>query len=435
MANAREIAYELLQRVATTDSYINLLLPSVLRGSNLSDPDRGMVQELSYGALRWQAQYDAMIDLLSDNSPSVEVRNLLRLGLHQLFRMRVPSHAAVSETVDLAKKLQPRAAGYVNAVLRNADRRGYEALLESCLSSLDSFDRLAILYSHPRWVVEELAGALELDGRSGELEELLAANNETPEVNLAALTEADRSHLEELGLENAGLLATAFKLVGNPEPLLTETIRVQDQGSQLVSRLLAKMADRDGRWVDMCSGPGGKAAILQAEISDSSNLDCYEPAVHRAELVREALGEGSKANVVVSQGQAIPKQSYDGVLLDAPCSGLGSLRRKPESRWRKTKKQLADLRKIQRELLEAGVDGLKSGGILVYSTCSPVVSETNDQVAWLLEKRKDIELIDISAELTALSPGIELNQNRKSVQLWTHVHASDAMFIAALRKK
>ena len=435
MANAREIAYELLQRVATTDSYINLLLPSVLRGSNLSDPDRGMVQELSYGALRWQAQYDAVIDLLSDNSPSVEVRNLLRLGLHQLFRMRVPSHAAVSETVDLAKKLQPRAAGYVNAVLRNADRRGHEGLLESCLSGLDSFDRLAILYSHPRWVVAELAGALELDGRTGELEELLAANNETPEVNLAALTEADRSHLEELGLENAGLLATAFKLVGNPEPLLTETIRVQDQGSQLVSRLLAKMADRDGRWVDMCSGPGGKAAILQAEISDSSNLDCYEPSAHRAELVREALGEGSKANVVVSQGQAIPKQSYDGVLLDAPCSGLGSLRRKPESRWRKTKKQLANLRKIQRELLEAGVDGLKSGGILVYSTCSPVVSETNDQVAWLLEKRKDIELIDISAELTALSPGIELNQNRKSVQLWTHVHASDAMFIAALRKK
>jgi 16S rRNA (cytosine967-C5)-methyltransferase len=203
----------------------------------------------------------------------------------------------------------------------------------------------------------------------------------------------------------------------------------------LVSRLLAKIADRDGRWVDMCSGPGGKAAILQAEISDASNLDCYEPAAHRAELVRKALGEGTKANVVVSQGQAIPKQSYDGVLLDAPCSGLGSLRRKPESRWRKTKKQLADLRKIQRELLEAGVDGLKSGGILVYSTCSPVVSETNDQVAWLLEKRKDIELVDISAELTALSPGIELNQNRKSVQLWTHVHASDAMFIAALRKK
>ena len=435
MANAREIAYELLQRVATTDSYINLLLPSVLRGSNLSDPDRGMVQELSYGALRWQAQYDAMIDLLSDNSPSVEVRNLLRLGLHQLFRMRVPSHAAVSETVDLAKKLQPRAAGYVNAVLRNADRRGYEGLLESCLSGLDSFDRLAILYSHPRWVVAELARALELDGRTGELEDLLAANNETPEVNLAALTEADRSHLEELGLENAGLLATAFKLVGNPEPLLTETIRVQDQGSQLVSRLLAKIADRDGRWVDMCSGPGGKAAILQAEISDASNLDCYEPAAHRAELVREALGEGTKANVVVSQGQAIPKQSYDGVLLDAPCSGLGSLRRKPESRWRKTKKQLADLRKIQRELLEAGVDGLRSGGILVYSTCSPVVSETNDQVAWLLEKRKDIELVDISAELTALSPGIELNQNRKSVQLWTNVHASDAMFIAALRKK
>jgi 16S rRNA (cytosine967-C5)-methyltransferase len=435
LANAREIAYELLQRVATTDSYINLLLPSVLRGSNLSDPDRGMVQELSYGALRWQAQYDAMIDLLSDNSPSVEVRNLLRLGLHQLFRMRVPSHAAVSETVNLAKKLQSRAAGYVNAVLRNADRRGYEGLLESCLSGLDSFDRLAILYSHPRWVVAELAGALELDGRSGELEQLLAANNETPEVNLAALTEADRSHLEGLGLEKAGLLPTAFKLVGNPEPLLTETIRVQDQGSQLVSRLLAKIADRDGCWVDMCSGPGGKAAILQAEISDASNLDCYEPASHRAELVREALGKGSKANVVVSQGQAIPKQSYDGVLLDAPCSGLGSLRRKPESRWRKTKKQLADLRKIQRELLEAGIDGLKSGGILVYSTCSPVVSETNDQVAWLLEKRKDIELVDISAELTALSPGIELNQNRKSVQLWTHVHASDAMFIAALRKK
>lgn len=435
MTNAREVAYELLLRVATTDSYINLLLPSVLRGSKLSDPDRGMVQELSYGALRWQAQYDAMIDQLSETSPSIEVRNLLRLGLHQLFRMRVPSHAAVSETVDLAKKTQPRASGYVNAILRNADKKGFDALLESCLVKLDSFDRLAVLHSHPRWVVTELAAALELDGRAGDLEQLLSSNNETPEVNLAVLSEPDRIQLESLGLETAGLLPTAFKAVGNPEPLLSETIRVQDQGSQLVSRLLAKIANPRGRWVDMCSGPGGKAAILQAEISDSANLDCFEPAEHRAALVREALGKASRANVVVDRGQAIPRESYDGVLLDAPCSGLGSLRRKPESRWRKTKEQLVGLRSIQRELLEAGVAGLKKGGVLVYSTCSPVVSETNEQIAWLLARHEDIEIVDISRELLVLSPGIALNPGRKSVQLWTHVHASDAMFIAALRKK
>jgi 16S rRNA (cytosine967-C5)-methyltransferase len=435
LANARELAYELLLRVAQTDSYINLLLPSVLRGSNLSDPDRGMVQEMSYGALRWQAQYDSMIDLLSDSTPSVEVRNLLRLGLHQLFRMRVPSHAAVSETVDLAKKLQPRAAGYVNAILRNADRRGFESLLESCLVGLDSFDRLAIIYSHPRWVVAELAAALELDGRAEDLEMLLKANNDTPEVNLAALSEEAQRNLENLGLKHAGLLETAFIAVGNPEPLLGEAVRVQDQGSQLVARLLTKVADRSGRWVDMCAGPGGKAAILQRGIADSSKLDCFEPAEHRADLVKEALGAGSRANVIVDQGQALPKMTYDGVLLDAPCSGLGSLRRKPESRWRKTKEQLAELRKIQRELLQAGVDALRSGGVLIYSTCSPVVSETNDQIAWILDSRPDVELIDLRGEISELSEGIELNLSRKTVQLWTHAHASDAMFIAGLRKK
>lgn len=436
MNNARETAFDLLMRVSRSDSYINLLLPSVLRKSQLEESDRGLVQELSYGSLRWQLQYDAIIDLLSSSgSPTERTRTLLRLGLHQLFRMRIPEHAAVSETVELAKRLEPRAAGYVNAILRKAQREGFESLTVQLTQGKSQTEKLAILYSHPQWVVSELKAALELDGRGAELEDLLRSNNETPVVNLAALTATAEEELKGAGLEPGGLVPGAFLVHGNPEPLLSNSVRVQDQGSQLVARVLASLAEKDGRWVDMCAGPGGKAAILQQEIEDPAKLDCYEPAEHRAQLVRDALGDETLANVVTDFGQSIPVDSYQGILLDAPCSGLGSLRRKPESRWRKSREAITELRKTQSELLEAACNGLTKGGVLVYATCSPVLAETNDQIAQLLSGRSDVELIDLVPVVSSLNPEIELNRGRKTIQLWTHRHASDAMFVAALRKK
>lgn len=434
MASARQVALQLLQRVQRDDSYVNLLLPSLLRQSRLEEADRGLVQELAYGTLRWQLQYDAFIDgLASGKQIENDVRLILRLGLHQLLRMRIPSHAAINESVEQVKSIQPRAAGFANAILRNADREGFDSLLKDAVEGKSKLDSLSIIYSHPTWVISSLADALELDGRT-EIEEVLKANNETPQINLAALSSFAIDQLHALGLEKSSVSPIGFIANGNPEPLIANDIRVQDQGSQLVALVMLELGNRSGTFLDMCSGPGGKSAVLLSGLNSDAKLICFEPAPHRAKLVAQAVGDDNRVKIEIKPGQEAPKETFDAVLLDAPCTGLGSLRRKPESRWRKQPSQLKDLNRIQHELLLAGLDALKPGGVLLYSTCSPVISETNTQIVDALSSRPDCQLIDIKPVLRTISPTLRLNESRKTVQLWTDLHQTDCMFLAALRK-
>lgn len=439
MPNPRMVAIDLLSRVADSDSYINLLLPGFLTKANVPDSDRGLIQELSYGTLRWQLQYDSFIDHFTAGKVlSPKLRITLRVGMHQLFRMRIPAHAAIHETVELVKTFEKSASGLANAVLRNADRAGFDGLLETCCEGKRMEEALAIRYSHPTWVISALKSALELDGRKDDLEALLTANNETPTVNLAALPNTKAAdYLKGEGLQPGQSAPTAFLAQGNPEAYLsTPGVRVQDQGSQLVALALLEVADKSGRWLDMCSGPGGKAAMLQAGLAkDGGQLDCLEPIPNRADLVRGALNPNLPGKVKVGFGQDAKKNSYDAVLLDAPCSGLGSVRRKPESRWRKTTEQLSGLTKLQNELLDAAANALKSGGYLLYSTCSPLVIETNTQIKQALEQHPELELVNANEVLNKISPQLKMVTNRKTAQLWTHLHATDAMFIAILRKK
>ena len=425
-------------RVHDTDAYINLLLPKTLARHNVADSERGLIQELSYGALRWQLQYDGVIDHFTRGKElSQPIRGVLQLGLHQLFRMRVPTHAAINETVNLAKRIEPRAAGLVNAVLRNAERDGLDNLLLQLTAGLSESKKFEILHSHPAWVIDSLLESLRLDGRESELVELLTANNETPETFLAASDDEALAALAEQGLQVSAQSPIGFQVDGNPEPYLSlGNIRVQDLGSQLVALVAAELAALAGRTLDMCSGPGGKSAILQGRIrAAGGELDCMEPQEHRAELVRQALGANPIGRVIVAPGQQAEQNSYDTILLDAPCSGLGSVRRKPESRHRKKQSQLASLSSVQRELLEASYAALKSGGVLVYATCSPLIEETITPVQDALAKHPDLELVDLKPIMKAISPALHLSESRKTIQLWTHLHGTDAMFMAAMRKK
>ncbi|MEY4714355.1 MAG: hypothetical protein RIQ37_685 [Actinomycetota bacterium] len=438
MSDARTVALNLLNRVEQSDSYINLLLPKVLGQSGLEESDRGLVQELSYGTLRWRLQYDEFINQLTPGKTlSPKLRLCLQLGMHQLFRMRVPAHAAIHTAVELVKSFESNAAGLANAVLRNAERKGFEGLLEDSLRGKSELEKLAIRYSHPAWVVSALKAALDADGCPTELEALLESNNQTPEINLTALpnTEAE-VRLNELGTEKGSASPIGFVTHGNPEPLLKiPGVRVQDQGSQLIALALLEVGNKSGRWLDMCSGPGGKSAVLEAGIApDGGKLDCLEPNEQRAELVRQALSKPEVSTVIVSNGQSAKANTYDAILLDAPCSGLGSLRRKPESRWRKKPDQLPGLIKIQQELLEAAYDALKPGGHLAYATCTPTLSETNGQIAAFLDRHPDLELLSAPGLLQRVNPALEFSGKRKLAQLWTHKHGTDAMFLAVLRK-
>ena len=465
---ARLVAYDVLRDVEERDAYANLALPSRIREARLDGRDAALATELAAGALRGRGRYDRIIELASDrNIDAIDsrTRNVLRLGVHQLLGMRTASHAAVNESVELQRRVgNDRAAGFVNGVLRTVGRTSgeeWDSWIEDAAPNADA--ALAGRTSHPAWIVRALRAALKAEGRESELEELLAADNTAPQVNLAmlpgvgvtplaAVERAEESGIEmtadgfsPMGLELAGGdPLRAIAAIGGPEGF----VRVQDQGSQLAALALSRLrpVKAGERWLDLCAGPGGKSALLGAEaLRHGAFLRANEVSEHRAELVRRSVEPVAEAVEVVSYDGRGPgafgdegreRVLYDRILVDAPCSGLGALRRRPEARWRKQPSDLPELTQLQEELLEAAVAHLGGGGNLAYVTCSPHLAETRVVVDRLL--RNHPELVELDAKQAVLGFSRyepDLAGEAKSVQLWPHRHGTDAMFIALFERR
>jgi len=449
-------AYDVLREVDGSDAYANLVLPPMLRSRNIRGRDAGFATELAYGTLRMRGRYDAILEQCSQRPLAdieAAVLDILRLGVHQLLGMRVPPHAAVSETVGLARqRTGAGSAQFVNAVLRRAAEHTLEEWLELIAGAADPTGtdeeaRLAAVESHPGWIVRALRGALKANGRdTGELEPLLAADNAAPRVTLVT-----RPGLTgEGGLPDDAIpgrwAPTAHVLTGGDPGSLTAVregrVGVQDEGSQLVALALAAtpLDGQDGLWLDLCAGPGGKAALLGALAAErGARLVANEVAAHRVDLVRRAVVALPEGTVEVRHGDgrevgALESGRYDRVLVDAPCTGLGALRRRPESRWRRQPADLAGLGPLQRELLASALDAVRPGGLVAYVTCSPHVAETHLVVQDVLRGRDDIEVVDAADVMRTVSPEIPLSE-RQDVQLWPHVHGTDAMFLALLRRR
>jgi 16S rRNA (cytosine967-C5)-methyltransferase len=403
-----------------------------------------MCVELAFGTLRNQGFYDWLAgkvtarDVLAIDPDALDV---IRLGAHQLLGMRTPPHAALNETVNLAKKvLRQGAVGFVNAALRRISekpRDEWVRILERDVP--DPARKNSILISHPEWIVNSLNLALEADGRN-EVEKLLRANNDAPAVNLVALPNHDFVADDDLVKE--GVSPLGYRLEGGDPAHLpgfrSGAMRVQDQGSQLAALALVHVAkvQPGERWLDLCAGPGGKAALLGAEAEiNGATLVANEISNHRARLVSQALADsGVKARVVNEDGRTLNLGQFDRIMIDAPCTGLGALRRRPESRWRKSPDDLKQLNTLQSELIESGWRQLKVGGYLAYVTCSPHPAETTAILSKLLSKHKDAELVDAGTVIEAISDEFMPNRSRKTVQLWPHTDDTDAMFISLIRK-
>ena len=443
----REIAFDLLDRVQSDDAYANLLLPTLVSRAKLDSRDAAFVQELAFGTIRNWLLYEKIIEVASgrkidDVEPDAQI--VLVLGVHQLLDMRVPTHAAINESVNLAKsKASKGSVGFVNAVLRKVSLKDRSEWLESVQQGLSGNEALSIKYSHPVWIVQAFKAALSSRGLDGGLESLLASNNSAPKVSLAALP--GFCSPEELGAfkDDGNVSPIGAAISGNPanvELVQKGFARVQDQGSQLVTLALAqaKIEATDSNWLDVCAGPGGKAALLAAlSTSSGTNLVANELSKHRAELVSKSLEPLGKFKVTTSDGRDFGSKPdrYSRILLDAPCTGLGALRRRPESRWRRTTDDLVDLVKLQRELIESSWNALEPGGVLAYVTCSPHLSETTAQISWAQGKFKDqLELVNANSILNAINPNLELDEKLFTTQLWPHVHGTDAMFLALMRK-
>lgn len=345
---ARSVALEVLRAVRRDDAYANLLLPRLLRERSLDRRDKALATELTYGTARCAGMLDEIIASAAGR-PVAEIDgdllDVLRLGSYQLLRTRIGSHAAVSTSVDLVRARHGMGqAGFVNAVLRKVSQRDEQLWIDTVAPSMadDMVGHLAFTYAHPRWIAEVFLDSL---GSIGELQAALAADDERPIVHLVA--RPGQITAEELALISGGdegRYSPYCVYLPEGDPGSLEAVRdgfagVQDEGSQLVALALprADVGADGGRWLDLCAGPGGKAALLGSLADlDGAHLDAVEVSEHRAALIEKVV-DSLPVTVHVADGRDSGLEpGYDRVLVDAPCSGLGSLRRRPEARWRRT---------------------------------------------------------------------------------------------------
>lgn len=448
---ARRVAAEVLAAVRTSDAYANLLLPARIRSAGLTGADAGFATELVYGTLRLQGGYDPIIASAARRPVARidgAVLDVLRLGVHQLLTLGTAPHAVIDESVELVRMARKAsAAGFVNGVLRTVSRTSAAEWRERTLDRLAGDTRLAVEYSHPAWIVGAFRDALSVEAAEDELAALLTADNAPPQVAFAALPGlADPEVLSRDGAYLPGrvspiaLGSTGGDPSARPE-VAAGAVRVQDEGSQLAALALtrARPVRAGERWLDVCAGPGGKAALLAAEaVVGDAHLVANEVVPARAGLVRDALAPfatlADAPEVVVGDGRRFGSdaQRFDRILLDAPCTGLGALRRRPEARWRKTPTDLDELVPLQAELLDAAVAALARGGILAYVTCSPHPRETVAQVTAALERHPGLVPLDTPAVLERVAVGPLGLPSGPAAQLWPHRTGTDAMFIQLL---
>lgn len=436
---ARRAAFDAVLRVEAEDAFGNLVLPQILRERKIKGRDAAFATEVAYGTLRSLGVLDAVIADCSSRSPrdlDPAVLTALRLGTYQLLFTRVDDHAAVDTSVRLVEAAGAgKAKGFVNGILRAVSRTSAEAWMDK-LTPDDAVAAVAFRTAHPEWIARSFAQVVGED----ELEAALEADSQRPVVHLVA--RPGEMSAEELALVTGGEegryspYAVYLSDGGNPgslEPVRDRMAAVQDEGSQLIARAVTELdvAEDSGRWLDLCAGPGGKAALMGSLAAiDGAHVDAVEVSSTRAELIRKST-DGMPVTVHVADGREPGLEAgFDRVLVDAPCSGLGALRRRPEARWRKNESDIAELNELQSALLASAVNLTKPGGVVVYSTCSPDERETRGIVDKQLA-HGDVDELDIREVLPDMG---DLGPHL-SAQMWPHRHGTDAMFVAALRKR
>lgn len=480
------MAYDILTDVLAKDAYANLLTPRLLSGRDMPERDRAFATDLVYGTLRWMRLLDAIVTAAAKRPREAidgATLTVLRLGAYQSLFLGVPDHAAVSQSVSLARRrVGAHAGGFVNAVMHRVVARGlkeWQSIVTSRIPRDHAAERLGVRWSHPDWIVQALDASWRASGyddaawrhvaddaapgaapraTSGvapgsAIDALLERDNEPPSVTLVArpgLVTRDEiiAALPHTAQHEPGLWSPYALRVHGVTPERLEAVRghragVEDEGSQLAALALAAcpLDGPDAAWLDMCAGPGGKTALLASIAAGRhATVTANEPTHHRAELVREnvsALPDGVIDDVLELDGRTLGQRfpgRFDRVLVDAPCSGLGALRRRPEARWRKEEADLTDLAQLQLALLESALGAVRPGGVVAYVTCSPALPETTQIVDAALEGHPDVERCDATAVLRSVNPGIPLPTRPGDVQLFGHVHDTDQMFISLLRR-
>lgn len=443
--NPRRAAFDILFRIEKEKSFADILLDHELSKDIIKGADRGLLTELVYGVLRRQGTLDHIIGQFSTQRPEkleLFVRLLLRLGLYQCFFLdRVPVSAAVNETVNLAKELAPRASGFINAVLRNADR-GRDGIRYPDRAESPA-DYLAARYSHPGWLTAQWCDQLGLDAA----EELAAAMSEPPPMTVRTntLRVSREALMKRLADEGVTCSRTTWSPDGvrlNQSGQITRLpsfrdglFTVQDESSQLAPLFLSPV--KGERVLDACAAPGGKTTQIAQLMEDSGEILACDVNHKKLRLIKETcdrLGINSVRTFTMdatSPSAAIKEATFQRILIDAPCSGLGVIRRNPEGKWTKSPDDLLQLARTQLSILENLCTYLETGGTILYATCSTTVQENEYVVDMFLREHPEFVAEDLRPLFPAFAP---LFTERGFFRSWPHRDGMDGFFAARLKK-
>ncbi|HOQ07558.1 MAG TPA: 16S rRNA (cytosine(967)-C(5))-methyltransferase RsmB [Clostridiales bacterium] len=443
---AREAALKILYEVNEQGAYSNIALNKHLSSHGFSGRDRAFITELVYGVIKWKLTLDRTIAACSDikmERLSPWIKNVLRLGAYQLLHMtKVPPSAAVNESVKLARRYGHKAsAGYVNAVLRNIAGGGGKEIFPD--REEDPVGYLSVRYSYPKWMAEKFTGLF------GEefAESLMEAGNAVPDLAVRANTLKTSAEGLIGALKNEGVEALPGKYVSEAVVIKSHVsvaeleayrkglFQVQDEGSMLPALALAPQPGE--KVLDACSAPGGKATHMAQLMRNRGLITAMDIHEHKLRLIEEAAGRlGTDIVRTELHDATIPvpehEGAYDRVLLDAPCSGLGIIRRKPDIKWAKENRDLRSIMQLQRRLMDSVSKAVRPGGVLVYSTCTLLPEENESVVKDFLNENDEFYEDDITP---FLPPGLAIHARGGMLQVYPNRDGTDGFFVARLARK
>jgi 16S rRNA (cytosine967-C5)-methyltransferase len=436
----RGTAVKIINRVERTDSYLDKVLDAELRSSELSDPDKGLLNELVHGVLRWQHRLDWVLNGFSHGNfakAEINVKNTLRVALYQiLFLDRIPHSAAVNEGVEFIKRIRgEKPAGLVNAVLRNIIRN-----LDGIRYPDQAEDRLqylAVYQSHPQWLVRRWVERFGYE----ETEKLLIVNNERPGLSLRInrlkiepggfLQQLDQQQISHTASRYLGYFVRVRGLtrIGQMDLFRNGMFTIQDESGALPCLLLDPKPGH--RVIDLCAAPGGKTTNLAEMMNNEGEILAIDKYEAKLPLIKGSCDRLGVKNVrlMAADASTLEADPADRVLLDAPCSGLGVLAKKPDIKWKRDSADLITLGRIQMDLLENAARLLKPGGVLVYSTCTMEPEENQDIVKSFLAKHPEFVLEDAQQFV-----GRDLVGSEGYIETFPHRHGMDGSFAARLVK-
>lgn len=442
--SVRDLILQALIKIENDEAYSNLLVNSIIEQNKLNEKDIGLFTEVVYGTVQRKKTLDFYLDHFLLKKPKKRdewILSLLRMSFYQMVYLdRIPDHAVIFEAVQLAKKNGHRGlANLVNGILRNAQRKGFPDVNQI----KDDLEKLSIKYSHPQWLVTEWIKQYGHTTTQAICKANLVRPNVTARVNKTKATPTEV--IERLSAEGVvakqGNLANEAIQIQRGNLFLTETFKqgyvtAQDESSMLVAR--AVNPQKDEKILDSCAAPGGKTTHLAELMDTSGQITALDIHKHKALLIKEQSDRLQMENIDIQVGDAreagrlFPEETFDRILIDAPCSGFGVIRKKPDIKWVKTNKDVAEITQVQKAILEATAPLLKKGGTLVYSTCTIEQRENEQIVADFLETHRNFSFDEQLKERLPkeLSPYFKQGQ----IQILPHYFQSDGFYIAAMKK-